>query len=120
MTSLMLYFFLIMDSIVRLFIILSVILGILIFINLMVKLIENKFIIKRYVLLVGMFIFSLTLTAIIPNTKQAAIIFGVPYLMENAEKIHLDKLPVKVVNYLNVYLDQELEKITKKDIQPQK
>lgn len=53
----------------------------------------------------------LALSIITPTTKQAAVMFGVPYLINNAKEVNLDKLPVKVVDYLNAYLDNETKKL---------
>lgn len=61
----------------------------------------------------GVFLVLLPLIAFIPTTKQAAVIFGVPYLINNAKEIHADQLPVKVVDYLNTYLDKEIKEMKK-------
>lgn len=50
---------------------------------------------------------------IIPSTKQAAIIFGVPALIQSAKDTNADKIPAKLVDYLNTYLDNEIEKVEK-------
>lgn len=57
------------------------------------------------------FLILVTIVTLLPTTKQAAIIFGVPYLIENAKGINLDKLPIKVVDYLNAYLDDETKRL---------
>lgn len=116
----MLYFFLVMDGLFATFMISTIFFGIILFISGLYFILENKIFIKRYGILSLAFFFSLLLAVLTPTTKQTAIIFGVPYLLENAQKIQLDKVPVKLVNYLNVYLDQEIDKIVKKDIPHQK
>lgn len=56
------------------------------------------------------FIISSTLSILTPTTKQAAIIFGVPMMLNQAKEMQADKVPAKLIEYLNLYLDEEISK----------
>lgn len=56
------------------------------------------------------FIIFLTLSILTPTTKQAAIIFGVPMMLNQAKELQADKVPAKLIEYLNLYLDEEIAK----------
>lgn len=68
---------------------------------------ENWFGTKLFSTLTIIFVSS---TTAIPTTKEAAIIFGVPVLIEQAKDAGADKIPTKLVEYLNTYLDSEIKK----------
>lgn len=51
-------------------------------------------------------------TTFIPTTKEAVIMYGVPYMINKSSELNLDKVPKKLVDYTNAYLDQEITKLT--------
>ena len=65
-------------------------------------------------LIISLAIFSL-LVILIPNKKEAAIIFGVPYIINTVKdamkNIDTTSLPPKAVDYLNAYLDKEIDNL---------
>ena len=120
MTPFMIYLWLSLDSINKLFVILAILLIIVgLIIIVLVICFEDDIeysgikLSKCLKLVLGLFLGVVTLCTFIPTTKQAAIIFGVPYLINNAKEIHADQLPVKVVDYLNTYLDKEIKEMKK-------
>lgn len=111
MTSLMVYLFLVMDGVVGLFITLSCILGFIAVLLTVHFLFEEDKPSKTLISVWCLCFLFISLSAITPNTKQTAMIFGVPYILENTKNMQLEKVPVKIVNYLNAYLDKETEKL---------
>jgi predicted secreted protein len=109
-SSWMMYFFLMMDGIVGFFIVLTIILGCCI-LGIGIYTVGQSYEYKHWGKLLSAITISIILSIAIPTTKQTAIIFGVPYLLEKSSEIHLDKVPVKVVDYLNTYLDKEITKM---------
>lgn len=110
--SLMLYCFLMMDGLCALFLVLAIVFGTVLFSALIYWMFEST-LIPHFKSIAIVFSISTFLLCITPNTKQAAIIFGVPYMMNYSKDINLDKIPVKLVNYLNNYLDVEIDKMVK-------
>ena len=111
MTPFMLYIWQILDSICG-------ILGVFAIVSLLAVLVTLIMIgddyLKTYrptIIFTTLTIFCALASALIPSTKQAAIIFGVPMLLEQAQTMNADKIPVKLVDYLNTYLDAETKKI---------
>lgn len=111
MTPFMLYIWQILDSI-------CIILGVFATVSLLAVLVTLIMIgedyLKTYrptIIFTTLTIFCALASALTPSTKQAAIIFGVPMLIEQAQNMNADKTPAKLVDYLNVYLDSETKKL---------
>lgn len=70
--------------------------------------------VKRYItgFAITSILFMLTAAAL-PTTKQMAIIFGVPYMMSTLKDTGVDKIPPKIVEYADIYIDKELLKMRK-------
>ena len=119
MTPFMIYLWLSLDSFNSLLVILAILLIVIGFVIGLVICFEDDIeyygikLSKCLKLVLGLFLGIVTLCTLIPTTKQAAVIFGVPYLINNAKEIHADQLPVKVVDYLNTYLDKEIKEMKK-------
>ena len=112
MTPFMLYIWQILDSIIRTLGILSLLSLGAILISLAMWLIEGSLkTCRTTVILMCTFIILITTLTLTPTTEQAAIIFGVPTLLEQAQNMNADKIPAKLVDYLNVYLDSETKKL---------
>lgn len=54
------------------------------------------------------FVFTVLAGILIPSTKEAIFIFGVPYILESVKGSELSKVPPKFVEYLNLYIDKEV------------
>ena len=118
MTPFMIYLWLSLDSINELFVGLTIICIVVLICAPMIYYLDAPSnaskTAKKWIMPTTMaFLVSLLCVTFIPTTKQAAIIFGVPYLINNAKEIHADQLPVKVVDYLNTYLDKEIKEMKK-------
>lgn len=108
-----LYCFLMMNGVVAFFSILTAI-GVILTVGLGVFfIVEGKTVPKKYYQLCAACMFTFLLAVLTPNTKQTAIIFGVPYLINKAHDINLTKVPVKIIDYVNTYLDKELDALLK-------
>jgi hypothetical protein len=65
--------------------------------------------VKRLIAFFAVLSVLLMLTsAALPTTKQTAIIFGVPYMMNTLKDTGVAKIPPKMVEYAEVYIDKEL------------
>ena len=111
MTPFMLYIWQILNSI-------CIILGVFATVSLLAVLVTLIMIVEDYlktyrptIIFTTLTIFCALASALIPSTKQAAIIFGVPMLLEQAQNMNADKIPVKLIDYLNTYLDAETKKL---------
>ena len=122
MTPLMMYFWLTLDSIsaaLALLLLISVILAIAAAISVAVtsersfegEIKANDLAKKVFKNAVITFAILLPIHIAVPTTKQAAIIFGVPYLIDKAAET---QIPVKVVDYLNAYIDNEIKTLKEK------
>lgn len=110
MTPFMLYCWQMLNSICIAFGIVTALLLVAIAISL-IGLGEGEVTKKTPIIFTILFVVFGTLLALTPSTKQAAIIFGVPMLLEQAQNINADKIPAKLVDYLNLYLDAETKKL---------
>lgn len=108
MTSFQIYVWLKLDSIHNTFLAFSLLMSaLLIGAIIYSSKVENWFSTK---LLSALVVFFSLIVLLTPTTKEAAIIFGVPALIEQAKDVGADKIPTKLVEYLNTYLDSEIKK----------
>jgi hypothetical protein len=109
-SSFLIYVLLMLDGLHNILTLTSVGLAVVTFILFGICWVEDKEFKLPKKLIATIVIISSILLVLIPNTKQAAIIFGVPYLLEHSKDLNLDKVPPKLVTYVNNYLDIELDK----------
>jgi len=73
----------------------------------------TKKIIKGYVVIITLYTINLLLYMAVPTTKQAIIMYSVPAVMETTAFNEAAKTPEKVMELLNLKLDEKLNELKK-------